>query len=140
MRTSLLFLLCFVTFPGHAEDRSQIQDGTFWKGLTPSEKVSFMEGYTNGYFSGEVDAVVAFASSSKHADPSTNAALKRDRPEKITYGTLIDGVDTCYGDFRNSSLDISDCVAWTVRGIRGESDTSREAFLAAMRRLEGEQH
>lgn len=36
---------------------------------------------------------------------------------------LVEGVDNCYGDFWNSRLRISYCLAGMVRGIKGESDS-----------------
>jgi hypothetical protein len=50
-----------------------------------------------------------------------------------SFEVLIDGIDKCYSDFRNSKLDIQFCFDWTVRGVKGESDSDRDGFLRAAR-------
>lgn len=130
-----VLLVCFVTFVVHAEGQSHPQDATFWKAQTQNEKITYIEGYVKGYFAGRFDMISAFVEGG--AKPVTNIAknANRDVPDKITFGTLVDGVDACYNDFRNSRLEVDSCIAWTVRGVKGESDSDREAFLAEMRRI-----
>jgi hypothetical protein len=132
MRTLILILLSILVCPLHAEDRGQIEDGAFWNSLSLREKVAFMEGYANGYISGEGDMKRAFDLTGGKSFNHTTA--DRDTPAEITFRTLITGVDKCYNDPRNNRLDIELCVDWTVRGIKGESDDVRETYLAAMRR------
>jgi hypothetical protein len=108
MRTLLLILLSILVCPLHAEDRGQIEDGAFWNSLSIREKVAFMEGYANGYVSGEGDMRRAFTLTG--AKSFNHITADRDTPVEITFRTLIAGVDNCYNDSRNNLLDIELCV------------------------------
>jgi hypothetical protein len=57
-----------------------------------------------------------------------------DSAADITFETLADGVDKCYSDFRNRNLDVRYCVHWAVRGVRGDSNATRESYLADERK------
>lgn len=116
-----------------AEDRSAIHDGTFWNSLSPDEKTFFIAGYADGYVAGQAAMQIAFeVDGAKHYN---HVAAEMGKPVEITFGTLVQGVDKCYSDFRNSRLDVEVCVNWTVKGVKGETDDAREDFLVSMRRV-----
>lgn len=131
MKRIALLLLVSLASTLHAEDRGKSTDGTYWNGLTEHEKLYVVEGFVTGYDAGLGDAISALGA--KHPNDDAPASLWRDYPSKITYGTLIEGIDKCYSDFRNSKLDIQFCFDWTVRGVKGESDSDRDGFLRAAR-------
>jgi hypothetical protein len=104
-------------------------DGVFWKGLDESAKVRFLEGYSAGWYFG-------FNRGQHVANPAEkskgSASVVEDLSD-ITFGTLVEGVDKCYADFRNSNLLVSDCVAWAALGVHGVNDKDREGFLETVR-------
>lgn len=132
MRRIAILLLCLMPIALYGEDRGLTEDGTFWSGLTLAEKYSFVQGYAHGYVAGEGDMESAF--NVPVAQSFNHSIANRDKPIEITFQILVEGVDKCYSDFRNSRLNVEFCVDWTVRGVKGESDADREQYLAAMRR------
>lgn len=135
MRRIAILLICLMPIALHGEDRGLTEDGTFWAGLTIAEKYAFVQGYAHGYVAGEGDMKSAFDIAGTKS--FNHSIADHDKPIEITFRTLVEGVDKCYSDFRNSRLNVEFCADWTVRGVKGESDADREAYLAAMRRGAG---
>jgi hypothetical protein len=135
MRRIAVLLICLIPLALSAEDRSQVQDGIFWNGLTRQQKVYFVEGYANGFSSGQVDLLVALSNQNVKTNREIMNDAGRNMPSAITFGALVNGVDKCYSDFRNSRLNVEFCLDWTVRGIKGDGDSDRENYLAKMRRF-----
>jgi hypothetical protein len=131
MKRIALLLLVSLASTLHADDRKMTTDGTYWTGLNEAQKVYLMVGFVSGYDAGIGDGISGL--SAKHPNDELPASVWRDYPTKITYGTLVEGMDKCYSDFRNSKLNIQICFDWTVRGVKGESDSDRDGFLRAAR-------
>jgi hypothetical protein len=131
MRRIVLLLLCMVPIAIHAEDRSITMDGTYWKGLTHEQKVNFIEGYTEGWEFG-------FDRGQYAADPNLKVAkvvgTEDEDTSGITFGTLVEGVDKCYDDYRNSNISVKYCVAWATMGIHGVKASALENLMVAMRK------
>jgi hypothetical protein len=132
MRRIAIALLCLLPISLHAEDRTIATDSTFWKGLTHKEKIFFVEGYALGFASGAIDMGILREPHVATSRLRLNE-LKND-PHDLMFGTVVEGVDKCYEDFRNARLDVSLCIDWTVRGVRGDSDAERERHLARARK------
>ena len=73
---------------------------------------------------------------------TTNSGLRlkelKNDPHDLTFGTVVEGVDKCYDDFRNANLDVSLCIDWTVRGVKGDADAQREQHLASARKSDNQ--
>jgi hypothetical protein len=136
----LWLLLGSVSLWGDDSSRLAI-DGTYWAKLTVNQKVPFMIGYVDGrdegFEQGKLQALnLLIDVSGVKGEPSKRVLALTDYSSGTPYlfGQLVDGVDTCYKDFRNQSLTVNDCYTWTVYGIRGESDKQREEFLEILRK------
>jgi hypothetical protein len=134
MRRIALLLICLMPAILHAQDRTVTEDATFWKSMRPDQKTTYIMGFVNGYGSGELWVRAALQINQIKEPQSAVAAADKYDGTGITFGTLVDGVDKCYSDFRNSRVDVSMCVVWTIDGIEGENDVSRESFLADVRK------
>jgi hypothetical protein len=137
MRRIVMLLICLLAVSVHAEDRVLNEDGTFWRSLPAAQRIYFVMGYAHGYMAGSSDMrsrVVFLPSTSVKSAHEVGGLSLTDSPGEITFNTLVDGVNKCYEDFRNRRLDVETCLDWTVRGVNGESDESRESFLVGMRK------
>jgi hypothetical protein len=93
-----------------------------------------MMGYTHGYAAGARDSLSVAMSKLQNGNDTLKDVRSDFAPDNITFGTLVEGVDACYGDFRNSRLDVDICADWTVMGIHGTDDEVRELFLQLYRK------
>jgi hypothetical protein len=88
MRRIALILVCLIPLVAHSEDRGLIEDGSFWNALTYPKKIGFVQGYANGYLSGQAHLKTAFdldgAKSYNHSiadhDKPVDVRLKRSLP------------------------------------------------------------
>jgi hypothetical protein len=127
---TLLILLSATA--ARAEDRGVKIDPFFWKNLTPPEKLYWMVGYEAGFTHGFYAAVATLEPETTKAKPEATAP---GSPAGIPFGTLVAGVDKCYEDLRNDSVDIEYCTEWAIQGVRGRSDDKREEYLAYIRKI-----
>ena len=109
-------------------------DGSLWGQLSKNDKLLFVMGYSDAYLPGAGDALLDLARNGDAAAAAYNPAKLSHLPN-ATFGTLIQGVDQCYSDFRNSKLDISVCIDWTIDGINGKSDNERDELLIEKRKI-----
>jgi hypothetical protein len=138
MRLLAFLLLCSLPTSLLADDRTFTEGGTWWKGLAISEKLFFVMGYAHGYSVGANDfRMLMIQKQIIPFDKIVSLDPVDYSPDGITFGTLVEGIDRCYSDSRNSSLDVEDCADWTVRGLKGDSDGERESMLADYRRTTG---
>lgn len=133
MRRIAAFLICLMPVALHGEDRTITTDGTWWTSLTKMEKLIFIQGYTAGFFDGIGDLSAAITHSHNVVPSSAMQEAEGMGPDSISFGAVVEGVDKCYGDFRNSRLDVSTCVIWTVDGVKGVDDGKRDRYLQLMR-------
>jgi hypothetical protein len=118
-------------------------NGLFWKSLSPTQKIGFVQGYsmgyTQGFFEGKVRALDIVDSKKQGTNyASALIATPLVDPNGKTFNQLADGVDQCFKDFRNIQLPISVCMNWTIRGVNGESDRERERFLETARKSQSQ--
>jgi hypothetical protein len=127
-------LCCLVLIVTPLAEAQSILDGAFWRGLTKTQKNTYIGGYFVGYLAGTndtKDALEVRLPKSKDVIDETSPALT---VRHATNGAVADGVDKCYSDFRNRQLHVSVCIAWAIMGIKGESNAYREGFLEVMRK------
>jgi hypothetical protein len=127
-------LCCLLQVTLHAQEHESNFNGTFWNDLPRVQKVWFIMGYTHGYDEGATDALDIAGDKL----PGNKATLKDVHSvfsaDRMTFGTVVDGVDKCYSDFRNRRLDITYCIDWAILGVKGEDDQSREKLLVMGRK------
>jgi hypothetical protein len=126
---SITLLLLLTASVSLAENRSITTDGVFWKGLTDSMKVAFLIGYGSGYLSSSTDVGGQLIKRNQLTEEALKALTKDRDPNAISFGTLEDGVDSCYKDFRNERVSVNVCIDWVVMGVNGDSDSARSQFL-----------
>ena len=119
--------------------KSLDMNGVFWKSLSETQKIGFVQGYsmgyTQGFFEGKVSALDVVDPKKQGSNyASALIATPKFNPNGRTFNQLADGIDQCFKDFRNVQLPISVCVNWTIRGVDGESDAERESFLEIARK------
>jgi hypothetical protein len=120
-----------------------ILNGTYWNGMPVMQRLGFIQGYSHGYDQGLTDGkwIAIGVLDHKLAGPNTPTAIEAESPtspDGITVGQLVEGVDLCYKDFRNTQLPISACVQWAVMGVKGRSDAERETVLQSGRKFAAE--
>ena len=137
----LLFALADASFCW--SQTSLEMNGSFWKALSKTQKIGFVQGYsmgyTQGFFEGKVGALDV-VDPQKQSTNYVNALIATPKlnPNGRTFTQLADGIDQCFKDFRNINLPISACVNWTIRGLNGESDFDREQFLETARKSQSQ--
>jgi hypothetical protein len=129
---SLLLLTSLSTCRG--EGRSLTVDGTFWQQMPDGAKVAFLIGYSRGYLSSSTDVGQPLIDHKLITTAILDLLVKDHNPNSLTYGTLEDGVDRCYSDFRNSKVGVDMCIDWVVMGVNGASDSVRADYLEVARR------
>jgi hypothetical protein len=118
-----------------------MMDGSAWPLLTEQERLIAVQGYIDGRRSGfslgKFAALEAFADVPGAKGIRTTVAKKEDpfSGDKYPLAQLTDGINECYKDFRNRRLPLDVCYMWTVLGIQGESDASREKYLEDLRKV-----
>jgi hypothetical protein len=118
-------------------------NGIFWKSLSQTQKIGFVQGYsvgyTQGFFEGKVGALdIADPKKQGTNYESALIATPKFNPNGRAFNQLSDGIDQCFKDFRNVQLPVSVCMNWTIRGLNGESDAEREKFLEMARRSQSQ--
>jgi hypothetical protein len=141
LKCALLYSLLLVTSVAAADVRI---DGNWWRDLPPQLKAIYLAGYTGGYAEAAsssidyVDVVAQGAKDQKACAPyfaAVRGALVDSSVGGIKLGTLTDGLDSFYGDYRNRSIRVAHAVPFVVRAIKGESDESLRPSIEAARKL-----
>jgi hypothetical protein len=101
------------------------------RALPHEEKIFFVEGYALGFASGAIDMGI-LRQPHVATSPLRLNDLKND-PHDLMFGTVVEGVDKCYEDFRNARLDVSLCIDWTVRGVKKATATLSENAISPER-------
>jgi hypothetical protein len=131
----IALLLLLTASVSRADDRSITTDGVFWNKLTDSMKVAFLVGYSSGYLSSSTDVGGQLIKRNQLTQEALKALTKDRDPNAISFGTLEDGVDACYKDFRNERVSVNVCIDWVVMGVNGDSDSARSQFLEWARQV-----
>lgn len=129
-------LICLIPICALAQSTASTPNGAMWKRLNKNEKLYMVVGYEEGFKTGIADQSMALLNNGVSA--STIRSTPSPHRVRTTYGDLVDGVDACYSDFRNSQLDIGVCINWVKDGISGKSDKVRSDYLQEMRSLYAE--
>ena len=142
-RKALILLFALVEASFSWSQQSLEMNGNFWKILSKTQKIGFVQGYsmgyTQGFFEGKVGALDVI-DPKKQSPNYVNALIATPKlnPNGRTFTQLADGIDQCFNDSRNIQLPISACMNWTIRGLNGESDSDREQFLETARKSQSQ--
>lgn len=114
-------------------------NGFYWKGLSLEQQLAFATGYIDGFGSGYIQGKVDISLIYDPAQAGSKRAAvahksSDDDPSNMTFGQLRDGIDECFKDFRNQSLQIEECADWAALGANGASDSIREKDLELWRK------
>jgi hypothetical protein len=142
-RKAIVLFLALIETGVCWSQKSLEMNGSFWKNLSETQKIGFVQGYsmgyTQGFFEGKVSAL-DIVDPKKQAANYADALIATPRlnPNGRTFTQLADGIDQCFKDFRNVQLPISACMNWTIRGLNGETDSEREQFLVTARKSQSQ--
>ena len=105
---------------------SDRRDGTWWRGLEPSERLMLVIGFLDGIELGNKFSYWGLITNGIVKDQACFNTVKdsflgyADRYFKnVTAGQLSDGMTAFYADYRNRSLTIPDAVWLVLQGISG---------------------
>jgi hypothetical protein len=142
LKCALLCYLIAVTSVAAAQEKT---DGNWWRELTQPLKALYLAGYTDGHAEAATSGVndldiMALTSNKKEKVcapylAAVRGALAGSSVGGIKLGTMADGLDSFYGDYRNRSIRVAHAVPFVVRAIRGESDESLRPSIEAARKL-----
>ena len=142
-RTLVCLLLIGVSSATFAQGARTVEDGPWWKSLTPAFKLGYVSGYARGTELANVAntaGCLALWSESKVIKTAYTfeqwklLCLPANDFDGVKMGQFLDGVDSFYSDFRNQKIEFGSAIEYVRDEIKGKPPAELEADLAHLRK------
>ena len=133
-----IIIICVLTFVIHAQANSN--DGNEWRKMDRFEKLGYIKGFLDGHNYIVWKTVKLFLDSNITVSKPFLPHILENSINifyNITYGQMIEGLDSLYVDYRNRLIQISDGLEIVVTEIRGKSKSEILMMIEEKRKLAG---
>jgi hypothetical protein len=142
-RTLACLLWIAVSSTAFAQGARTVEDGSWWKSLTPTFKLGYISGYARGTELANVgNSVGCLALWSELKVIKAAYTLEQWKPlclpahdfDGVKMGQFLDGVDAFYSDFRNQKIEFGSALEHVRDEIKGKPRPELDANLAHLRK------
>lgn len=142
-RTLICLLLIGASSTAFAQRARTVEDGSWWKSLTPTFKLGYISGYTRGAELANIANIAGcMALWSELKVIKTTYTIEQWKPlcfpandfDGVKMGQYLDGVDAFYSDFRNQQIEFGSALEYVRDEIKGKPRAELEANLAHLRK------